>query len=100
MPRQKSERIEILNPNTGRTDRTIAADRYNGMKAAILKVVPRRKAGVPFSELRDRVQPLLDPVVFEGASIGWYATSVKLDLEARGLIERVPGVKPQHLRRC
>ncbi len=99
MPRIKPDRIEVLNPNTGRPDRTIAADRYTNMKKAILKVVPRRKAGVPFAELSTRVAPLLDPNVFEGASIGWYTTTVKLDLEARGLIERIPGVKPQHLRR-
>ena len=31
-------------------------------------------------------------------SIGWYTTIVKLDLEARGLIDRIPDKKPQHLR--
>ena len=34
---------------------------------------------------------------FDG-SIGWYVTTVKLDLEARGVIERVPNVTPQQLR--
>jgi hypothetical protein len=33
---------------------------------------------------------------FEG-SISRYVTSVKLDLEARGVLERVPGVKPRQL---
>ena len=33
------------------------------------------------------------------SSVGWYATTVKLDLEARGLIERVPDARPQRLRR-
>ncbi len=37
------------------------------------------------------------PGDFEG-SVGWYATTVKLDLEARGLIERMPGESPQVLR--
>jgi len=31
-------------------------------------------------------------------SIGWYTPKVKLDLEARGPIERIPDKKPQHLR--
>jgi hypothetical protein len=31
-------------------------------------------------------------------SIGWYTTIIKLDLEARGLIELIPDKKPQHLR--
>jgi hypothetical protein len=34
---------------------------------------------------------------FEG-SVGWYYTTVKLDLEARKLIERIPGSKPQIIR--
>ena len=33
---------------------------------------------------------------FEG-SIPWYVTTVKLDLEARGEIERIPGSKEQKL---
>ncbi|MEM6429789.1 MAG: hypothetical protein AAF708_11155 [Deinococcota bacterium] len=33
---------------------------------------------------------------FEG-SIGWYVTTVKLDLEARGVIARVKGASPQRL---
>jgi hypothetical protein len=31
-------------------------------------------------------------------SIGWYTTIVKLDLEARDLIERITDKKPQPLR--
>jgi len=34
---------------------------------------------------------------FEG-SISWYVTTVKLDMEARGEIERVPDSNPQQLR--
>ena len=34
---------------------------------------------------------------FDG-SITWYVTTVKLDLEARGLIERIPRSSPQRLR--
>ena len=34
---------------------------------------------------------------FEG-SVTWYVTCVKLDLEARGVIKRVPHSRPQLLR--
>ena len=91
--------MQILNPNTGRTDGTIAADRYDAMKAALLRVVPAGGDGIPFEGLADRVRPHLAAALFEGASIGWYTTTVKLDLEARGLLERVPKKRPQRVRR-
>ena len=34
---------------------------------------------------------------FEG-SVSWYIVTVKLDLEARGIVERLPNIKPQMLR--
>ena len=34
---------------------------------------------------------------FDG-SISWYVTTVKLDLEARHVVERIPGTSPQQLR--
>ena len=61
--------------------------------------VPADAKGIPFKELPAAVRGRIDPMLFAGASIGWYATTVKLDLEARGLIERVPEAKPQRLRR-
>jgi hypothetical protein len=36
---------------------------------------------------------------FDG-SVLWYYTTVKLDLEARGEIRRVPGSKPQLIEAC
>lgn len=92
-------RQEVLNVNTDRSDGTIDREKYEAMKSALLEVIPEGEEGVPFGELAERVKPLLPEAVFEGASIGWYTTTVKLDLEARGLIERVPNASPQRLRR-
>ena len=50
--------------------------------------------------MKAAVEPLLPAEVYAGASVSWYLTTVKLDLEARRLIERVPGVSLQHMRRC
>ena len=33
---------------------------------------------------------------FDG-SVTWYVTTVKLDLEARGVIERIPKSRPQRI---
>ncbi len=53
-----------------------------------------------FADLPDLVGKRLSKAQRCGfGSIGWYTTTVKLDLEARGLIERIEGSKPQRLRR-
>ncbi len=49
-----------------------------------------------FAELNQDVHAQLE-ASFDG-SISWYVTTVKLDLEARKVIERVPGSRPQRLR--
>jgi hypothetical protein len=91
--------IRTKNPGKGKVGPRIDAGRYDAMKAAILAVVPKGGEGVTFASLPKRVEERLPAAVFKGASIMWYATTVKLDLEARGLIERVPGAAPQRLRR-
>ncbi len=32
-------------------------------------------------------------------SVSWYTTTVKLDMEVRGEIERLPGSRPKRIRR-
>lgn len=73
----------------------IELDKYNLMKNAILKVLAETEH-IGYLQLREEVKRLLLGE-FKG-SIGWYYTAVKLDLEARGIIERIPGKKPQIIR--
>jgi hypothetical protein len=69
------------------------------MRAALLAVVPRGGDGVRFSDLAALVRGRLPRTAFRGASVPWYVATVKLDLEARGLLRRVPGSSPQRLLR-
>jgi len=91
--------IPTRNPGRGKKGPRIDSARYEAMKAALLDVIPRKGEGVTFASLPDLVKKKLPRSLFEGASIQWYATTVKLDLEARGLVKRVAGVSPQRLRR-
>ena len=60
----------------------------------------RAQGGVAFRQLPELVKTHLDPDVFTAkVSTNWYVVTVKQDLEARGLVEHVPGKAPQHLRR-
>ncbi len=69
------------------------------MRRAILDAVPGDEPGLRFMDLSKEVEQRAPRRLFENASVNWYTTTVKLDLEARGLIRRVPGVSPQRLVR-
>lgn len=90
-----SERIQALHPDEDKAGVNIDRHKYQLVREAILEVVGER-GQVPFKELAGEVASRL-PAGFDG-SVGWYTTTVKLDLEARGLIERIPGKSPQVLR--
>lgn len=91
--------FELRHPDPSKQAGRCHAGRYHAMKAALLEVIPANAEGIAFAELREAVRAKLPATLFEGASVGWFVTSVKLDLEARGQIERVAGSGPQYLRR-
>ncbi|KAA3612455.1 MAG: hypothetical protein DWQ01_04740 [Planctomycetota bacterium] len=93
------EKIMTLNPNPGAGGTRISLSKYTAMRKALLQVVPKSGDGVAYRDLKQLVGPKLPKAEFEGASIAWYLTVVKLDLEARGEIQRVAGAKPQRLLR-
>lgn len=88
------EKIMTLHPE-GKQGVNISKAKYDVIKAAILEQVGQ--AGeITFTGLTNAVRAQLGDS-FDG-SISWYVTSVKLDLEARHEIERIPGKRPQTLR--
>ena len=91
------DKIQTQSSIEGSSGTRISKTKYNAYKKAILKVVPKSKEGITFNELPKAVKRVL-PKDVDG-SVNWYTVCVKLDLEARGMIERIPGAKPQRLRR-
>lgn len=95
-----SSKVTTRHPDPGKSGTRIDSEKYEAVRKAILEAVPPRSAGVPFSELPKRVRALLPSGMRARlGSVSWYTVTVKLDLEARGLLERVPGRGPQRLRR-
>ncbi len=90
------ERITVLNPNTGRDNGTISVRFHRPVRAAILEALADHD-GLHFGDLSDQVEQRTPSSLWDGASPGWYTTSVKLDLEARGLIEREGSPQRLHL---
>lgn len=90
-----TEKILTLHPDAGKVGVNISKAKYDLIRQAILVSIQAR-GEMPFKHLADEVAKRLGGG-FDG-SIGWYVTTVKLDLEARCLIERIPKRTPQHLR--
>ncbi len=81
------ERVMLENPNTGRDDMRISRAIYDPVRAAILAAID--EAGtLPLADLRAEVERRTPSEMWETSSVGWYTTSVKLDLEAKGLIRK------------
>lgn len=89
------DKITTLHPKTGKAGVNISREKYDLMRETIEAALTERQE-LTFSELGAEVGRKLENR-FEG-SVAWYYTTVKLDLEARGIIERVGKGSPQRLR--
>lgn len=70
----------------------ISKEKYEIIRKAILSTLRKHKE-MPFMKLSNAVEEEVNGK-FEG-SVMWYVTTVKLDLEARGDVKRVPKSRPQ-----
>jgi len=91
---EQEEKITTLNLD-GKKGVNILKRRYDMMKDSILGVI-KGKEEVTLAELNSLVESDLSGT-FDG-KIGWYLMAVKLDLEVREMIEKVPKATPQKLR--
>ncbi len=87
------ERIKTLHPE-GKKGVNIEREKYEQIKAAILGAI-ENTGQISYSNMNKFIKAQLHKS-FDG-SIPWYVETVKLDLEARGIIERIPNTSPQML---
>jgi len=87
-------------PTSGKQPTSIPVWKYDAIRAAVLKIVPAEAPGIVAKDLPQLVAALLtDDVRTKLGSITWHTTTVKLNMEVEGELERVPRVKPQRLLR-
>ncbi|MCP4583554.1 MAG: hypothetical protein GY839_18245 [candidate division Zixibacteria bacterium] len=84
-----------MNPDKSKTGVNISQVKYEIMKENILDAFKARQE-LSYSGLVNMINNWLADS-FEG-SIRWYVEVVKLDLEARKIIEKIPNTKPQMYR--
>ena len=83
--------IRTLHPEK-RQGVNISREKYEIIRKAILSTLRAQKE-MTFMKLSNAVERQVGNK-FEG-SVMWYVTTVKLDLEARGEVKRVPHSRPQ-----
>ena len=67
----------------------VDAAKYEAMRKALLKVVPKSAPGLTLAEIRERIEAHLPEALYPGgAKAGWWMKAVQLDLEAKGVVTR------------
>lgn len=90
----QEEKIKTLHPE-GKAGVNILKRRYDFIKDFILRTVEEQGA-ITYQKLNELAEEKLT-AQFDG-KIAWYIVTVKLDLEARNIIERVPKTSPHQVR--
>jgi hypothetical protein len=84
----------------GKTRALIVLEKYQAVQDAILAMLPAGGEGMTWAELAEMIAPYLPENIFRHTgTIRWYTKAVQIDLEAQGVLERVPGSRPLRLRR-
>jgi hypothetical protein len=85
--------IQTLHPLPGKTNKKIALEKYTQIKEQILDILSQTE--LTHTDLMEALYARVKDT-FEGG-VQWYGETVKLDLEARSLIERTK-TKPEKYR--
>lgn len=88
------DQIRTLHPEK-KQGVNISKEKYEIIRKAILSTLCAQRE-MTFMKLTRAVEKEVDGK-FEG-SVTWYVTTVKLDLEARGEVKRVPHSRPQLIK--
>ncbi len=89
-----NKRILTVHPQE-KTGVNILKRKYDVIKDFIIKTITKHKE-ITYQDLSDLAIDELS-ASFDGKVV-WYVVSVKLDLEARNIIERIPKTSPHKLR--
>lgn len=88
----EAERIEIESITTPGHIQRVDRAKYMAMRTALLRALPRQPPGMTVAQAKQALLPHLPASLFpQGATAGWWLKAVQLDLEAKGVVERLPG---------
>ena len=92
------DKIICETPTPGKQPTRIDKWKYEVIREAILKVVPKEEPGMLFKELPQWLEGVINDEDRERlGSLMWYTTTVKLDMEVKGELIKLKGRGPQRL---
>ena len=92
-------RVVCETPTPGKKPTRIHKWKYDLLRSVILDILSNSEDGVEFRSLPALIDArLCAEQRAKLGSVSWYTTTVKLDMEVKGDIERVPSARPQRLR--
>lgn len=93
------ERVVCHTPTPGKKPTRIHKWKYDLLRSIIFDILDGSEEGVQFRSLPGLIEGRLSPQQLSDlGSVSWYTTTVKLDMEVKGDIERIPRATPQRLR--
>ena len=95
----EKEMFQALHPDPNKQGARVTKATFDIYREALLQLIPADEEGIALQTLFEDVVPLVPPEIAANTSPGWWTMTVKLDLEARGVIERVPGKGRQRVRK-
>lgn len=90
--------VEVENVNHPGHMSRVDAGKYAAAREAMLALLPRTAPGMSQKEMMLAMRQALSVTLFPGTTTSWWAKTVQLDLEAKGLVVRDAG-KPLRWRR-
>ena len=92
-------RVVCHTPTPGKKPTRIHKWKYDLLRIIILEILAENSNGVEFRSLPGLIEARLSAEQKANlGSVSWYTTTVKLDMEVKGDIQRVPRASPQRLR--
>jgi hypothetical protein len=82
----------------GTPSTNVDQEKFEIVREILLSTLPKEGDGLTIREMEAEVAPLVSKKLFP-KGVMWWVMTVKLDMEGRGELQRIPGSKPlRHLR--
>jgi hypothetical protein len=91
----KPKTVIVKNVNVSGYESRVNAEKYEAMRAALLRALPASEPGLTQAEMLAAIQPFLNQDLWPGGEkSGWWMKTVQLDLEASGQVKRNATTRP------